>query len=116
MNIEERAITVKLNKTYREGMNTGELYEITRGIWKIDKRKRELIQYVLGVANGHVKEVYHVDRWQDAGTEPYTFRVHDELTLLGRSEFVGSVAAEYIRDKYVGKPFKSYQTVNYFNC
>ncbi|MBK7393980.1 MAG: hypothetical protein IPI64_11890 [Chloracidobacterium sp.] len=116
MNITEPAITVKINQTYREGMSSGELYEISRGIWKIDKRRRDTIRYVLAVADGVVKEVYEAKRWQDAGTDRYQFRVHAPSDLRDRSEFVGEVAPAAVRDKYIGRPFKSYQTVNYFNC
>jgi hypothetical protein len=116
MNITEPAITVKINRTYREGMSAGELYEITRGLWKIDKRKRDRIAYVLAVANGVVKEVYKAVLWQDAGTDTYRFRVHAANDLRRRSEFVGTVARATVRDKYFGQPYKSYQTINYFNC
>lgn len=115
MTITESAIIVKINQTYRDGIRTGELYEITRGIWKIDKSKRDSIDYVLAVAGGVVKEVYKVEHWQDAGTDEYKYRKHSPEVLRGRSEMVGSVAPEAIRNKYIGQPFKSYQTVNYFN-
>jgi uncharacterized protein len=113
--ITEPSITVKINRTFREGMSSEELYEITRGIWRIDKRRRDQINYVLAVAEGVVKEVYETFRWQDAGTDAYQFRKHKPEELRGRSEFVGNVAEPQIRDKYIGQPFSSYQTVNYFN-
>ena len=115
MNITEPALVVKINQTYRDGISTEELYEITRGIWKIDKRRRDSIRYVLGAANGLIREVYSVDHWQDAGTDPYYFREHTPESLEGRSEFVGGVAPDDIRDKYIGKPFSSYQAINYFD-
>lgn len=116
MDITEPAITVKINRTYRDGMSVGEIYEMSRGIWKIDKRKRDRIRYVLAVANGVVREVYEAFRWQDAGTDVYRFRQHSPEDLRGRSEFVGGVAPAAVRDKYVGKEYKSYQTINFFNC
>lgn len=116
MNITEPAITVKITRTFREGMSAGELYEIARGIWKIDKRRRDRVSYVLAVADGVVKEVYKAFRWQNAGTDTYRFRNHAPRDLQKRSEFVGGVAPAAVRDKYIGQPFKSYQTINYFNC
>jgi hypothetical protein len=62
--IDEPVLVVKINRTYREGMSKDELYEIVRGIWKVDKRKLDKIQYVLGVHHGIVKEVYQVAYWK----------------------------------------------------
>lgn len=115
--IDEPVLVVKINQTYREGMSNEELYEIVRGIWKVDKRKLDKIQYVFGVYRGIVKEVYEVAYWNEAGSTPYVFRKHEPETLIGRSEFVGQPAADDIRDKYIGKKIDlTYQTVNYYNC
>lgn len=115
--LEKPSLVVKINRTFRDGMSNEELYEIIRGIWRIDKKGRDRIQFVFGVYNGTIKEVYEVNRWFDAGTIPYRFRVHDEKTLKGRSEFVGKPADESVRSKYVGKkiPLTS-QSFNYYNC
>jgi hypothetical protein len=115
--IDERVLAVKINQTYRDGMTDNQLYEITRGIWKLDKTKLDKIQYVFGVYHGIVKEVYEVAQWQDAGSTPYEFREHKPETLLRRSEFVGKLAPDDIRDKYLGKRIDlTYQAVNYYNC
>jgi hypothetical protein len=114
--IDEPVLVVKINRTYREGMSKDELYEIVRGIWKVDKRKLDKIQYVLGVYHGIVKEVYQVAYWKEAGSTPYVFRKHEPEILIGRSEFVGQAAPDDIRD-YIGKKIDlTYQTVNYYNC
>jgi hypothetical protein len=115
--IDEPVLVVKINRTYREGMSSDDLYEIVRGIWKVDKRNLDKIQYVFGVYHGVVKEVYEVAQWNNAGTTPYRFRTHQPEKLIGRSEFVGQVAPDHIRDKYLGKNLdRTYQTVNYYNC
>ena len=115
--IDEPVLVVKINQTYREGMSDEELYEIVRGIWKVNKTKLDKIQYVFGVYHGIVKEIYEVANWNDAGTTPYKFRKHEPKTLVGRSEFVGQPAPDNIRDKYLGKRIDlTYQTVNYYNC
>lgn len=115
--IEEPVLVVKINQTYRDGMSNEELYEIIRGIWKIDKLKLNNISYVFGVYHGVVKEVFEVNHWNDAGTTPYKFRKHEPETMRGRSEFVGRPANDNIRNKYVGKKIPlTYQTINYYNC
>lgn len=117
MKIDEPVLVVKINKTYREGMSSEELYEIIRGIWKLDKRKLDKIRYVFGVYQGTVKEVYEVAYWNDAGSNEYKFRKHEPQELVGRSEFVGHIAPDEIRDKYLGKGIDStYQATNYYNC
>lgn len=115
--IDEPVLVVKINQTYREGMSDEVLYEIVRGIWKVDKSKLDKIQYVFGVHHGIVKEVYKVAHWHEAGSTPYNFRNHEPETLVRRSEFVGKPAQDQIRDKYLGKRIAlTYQTVNYYNC
>lgn len=115
--IDEPTLVVKINQTYREGMSNEELYEIVRGIWKVDKSKLDKIRYVFGVYHGIVKEVYEVAHWHDAGSTLYNFRKHEPEKLLRRSEFVGKRARDDIRNKYLGKKIDlTYQTVNYYNC
>ena len=114
--LENPSLVVKINKTFRDGMSSEELYEIIRGIWKIKKEKRDRIEYVFGVYRGIIKEVYKVTRWDDAGTTPYKFRIHDTELLKARSEFVGSPAENAIRDRFVGKSIElTSQTINYYN-
>jgi hypothetical protein len=37
--IREPAIVIRINRLYRPGMSAAELYDATRGIWKIDPRR-----------------------------------------------------------------------------
>lgn len=98
-------------------MSSEELYEIIRGIWKLDMRKLDKIRYVFGVYHGVVKEVYEAAYWNDVGSAEYKFRKHEPQTLIGRSEFVGHVAPDEVRGKYIGKRIDAtYQAMNYYNC
>lgn len=114
-NITDPVISFKINQTYWEGMSSGELYEITRGIWKVGPRS-ERARYAFAVYRGEIVEVFEIDHWQEAGATPYEYRVHDPEVLAVRREFVGRVAPQSVRDKYVGKTIHTYQTINYFNC
>lgn len=108
-------LVVKINRTYREDMSAEELYESVRGIWRLDKSKRNLVQYVFGVFHGKIVAIYEVLKWDDAGTIPYKFRTHLPETLTGRSEFVGRSVSDEMRSKYMGKKIKlTAQTVNYY--
>ena len=78
------------------------LYEATRGVWRIGRR-RDNVRYALAVYQGIIQEVYEIDHWQPAWTTPYKTRTFENTNVSGRSEFVGVVAPEAIRRRYVEK-------------
>lgn len=61
--IDAPLIMVKINRGWRPDMNDDEIYEQTRGHWKISERVREEATYVLGVGFGVVRGAYKVDSW-----------------------------------------------------
>lgn len=67
----------------------GSWYNAVRSAWKVDKKRADNIEYVLGVVDGIVKEVFKVDEWKEAGN--------------GRYEFDGKVAPENIRKIFKDK-------------
>jgi hypothetical protein len=87
------------------------LYEITRGVKRIGKR-RDKARYALAVYKGIVREVYRIDQWHPAGTTSYNTREKEEVKVRGRWEFTGSVAEPKIRDKYVGRSVENYLAAN----
>lgn len=101
MNILHRVLMIRLSRLFREGMTEVELYEATRGVWKLGSR-REGVQYVLAIAGGVVREVYAVDAWHPAGSSPYSTRPAADLQRPGRWEFTGTVAPEAVRRLYLG--------------
>jgi hypothetical protein len=98
--VRHKAVLITINKLYRSDMTPEELYEATRGVWVIG-RKREQVDYAIAVYQGIAREVYRIRAWHPAGTLPYQFRPHDEIKRPGRWEFQGEVADD-IRDGYVG--------------
>lgn len=102
--IEEPSILIRINKLFRYGMSQQELYDATRGHWKvgIDKDK---VQLAFAVYNGIVQEVYKVAAWFEAGT---TYMGERTLEREGRWEFVGRIANEEIRHKYLNKSAAHY--------
>jgi hypothetical protein len=99
--ITEPAILFTLNQLYRPGMSSEELYEATRGTWRLGP-KREQARYGIAVYQGIVLEVYRIRRWHPAGTLPYRFRRPETLNLDRRWEFEGEVA-EDLHARYVGR-------------
>lgn len=99
----EDAVLVKVNQLYRNGMSDFELYEVTRGFWRVDKSKVEGIRLALAVYDGMVLEAYEIAAWLPAGSGMCAARSVSQAELAHRMEFVGRVANRCIRDRYVGK-------------
>lgn len=102
-NITEPALIIRINQFYKKGMSSQELYDSTRGVWRVGAR-REKVNIVLSVYGGEVKEIYEVYSWHKAGDTPYN-KNRDPKTIYikNRWEFLGAEAKDYIRNKYIGK-------------
>ena len=126
--IDEKVILVRINKAYREDMSRFELYEYTRGRWRIKKDHAEDADYAFSVYKGEVKEVYFIAGWFHCGeilsqiiedNQEYHRPVSD---YSPRIEFVGRIADANIRDKYLGKSvahlYKRGEAgpIKYINC
>lgn len=98
--IHHRAILLTINSLYRSDMSKVELYETTRGIWKVGQASRNKVEYAFALYQGIVLEVYRIKKWYPAGTLRYKTRDASDFKGSGRWEFSGSVA-EDIRDEYV---------------
>ena len=98
--VRHRAILITINRLYRSDMSDKELYEATRGVWRIGIR-REGAEFGMAVYRGVVREVYRIKDWYPAGTLTYETRDTEDVNLSGRWEFEGSVAKD-IRDEYIG--------------
>lgn len=111
-----KVVLININKLYRSDMTPRELYEATRGIWRIGSRRAKA-DYAMAVYQGVVREVYRILKWQPAGTLKYLTRDSSDFKGSGRWEFSGVVADE-IRDRYVDRSVgKSTQNpIRYMNC
>ena len=101
--ITERVIAFNLRQSYKKDMTEIELYDITRGCWKVDIKKAQNVDYAFSVYEGTIIEVYKIEKWLRAeelqrATLPYV-----ESLDKGRYGFEGKIAEKGIRDKYVGK-------------
>jgi hypothetical protein len=125
INITEPAILIRTSRLFKEGMTDKELYEITRGVWKIGS-DRENAEYAFCVAKGIVQEIYRIQVWQPAGTSTYETRVMKDANIKdgrwnARWEFSGEVAPATIRNKYIGRSVAHYfkkgnaNPINYLN-
>jgi hypothetical protein len=107
--ITHRAMLIRINSSFTAGMSPLALYEATRGIWRIDRRRAESVDLVMAVYQGIVREVYRVNGWYPAGTTRYTTRPDSHFKQCDppRMEFEGVVAHD-ISHLYVGKSVKHY--------
>lgn len=117
--IDESVIAININKTYKSGINTGELYDCTRGIWRIDLDRAENARFAFAVYQGSVKEVYEISQWHRELSTEYRNRQIEHSKSKNRFEFTGKVAPNTIRDKYIGKQMPEMHGQNpirYYNC
>lgn len=121
--ITHATLLIRINKLYRHNMSAQELYEATRGVWRLSAR-REAATYALAVFEGVVREVFEIRSWHPANSTPYTTRVEElaQRDVGGRWEFVGEIAPDEIRSRYRGRSVHSYfkrgqqSPVSYVNC
>jgi len=108
---DQGILLIRINQLFRHGMGPEELYEATRGVWKIGAR-RNSVRHVLALYQGVVKEVYAVEGWEPANWRAYSFRAEElkarEKQDVDRWQFEGSVANEPIRSRYLGKDVSKY--------
>ena len=102
-NVSEKALIIRINQLFRYGMSEIDLYDVTRGVWRIGPRGRNEAEIALAVYKNIVQEVYRIEQWFPAGTTFYANRDEDSVGRPGDSvrwEFVGRKAEKLIRDKY----------------
>lgn len=89
--IREPAILIRINRLYRPRMSAEELYDATRGVWKLGARRYHA-PYAIAVYQGVVRQVYEIQEWHRAGTTRYAKR--KDVNVPGRWEFTGTVAQQ----------------------
>ncbi|MEE8295568.1 MAG: hypothetical protein V3R64_07630, partial [Sphingomonadales bacterium] len=78
------AMIIKINRNFTYRMSEERLYEVTRNSWVVGE-KRNRATHAISVANGVIREVYKIHKWQ-----PATDGVWGENgSKTGRWEFVG---------------------------
>jgi len=119
--IDEPVVLIRISQLFNSSMTEEELYEATRGVWKMGDR-RENAKYAFSVADGTIHEVYKIESWLPAGTLKYNTRPRHDIEIAGRWEFSGKKADNDLQSKYIGKSIKHYfprgasYPVTYVNC
>lgn len=118
-NISDPVIAVNIPLTYENRITSGDVYDCTRGIWRLSVRRAGNAHYAFAVYRGVIKEVFEIDQWLPAGATKYQERQFSLDELKGRYEFVGKVAPNEIQDRYVDRELPvlhEQNPVRYFNC
>lgn len=102
--ITDPSLLIRINKQFEYGMTELALYESTRGVWVIGKRRKRA-KLAMAVYAGIIREVYEIESWHPAGSTLYLTRDAKKLARKKRTrwEFVGHVAPATVRDRYLGR-------------
>jgi hypothetical protein len=123
VNIEHKVILIRINQQFRPDMSEEELYDVTRGIWKLSPERAKETDYAFAVFEGVVREVYEIERWRSAEELEFPTRSEDlKADRQDRSGFEGRVASNEIRSRYMGGlvaeylPRSAQNPIRYVNC
>jgi uncharacterized protein len=105
--INDPAILIVINWSFRYGMRPIELYDAVRSAWIVGK-KREQVKYAFAVYDSVVQEVYKIAAWLPYNSTLNTVGRNDDEDMNKRWEFVGQIADEKIRKKYLFKNVSAY--------
>lgn len=104
--VGEPSVLIRINQLYRYTLTPVELYDATRGIWVVGE-KAERAEFAFAVFHGTVREVYRITAWLPSES---TFSTRDPQGYgePGRREFVGVVASDDVRRRYVDRSVAHY--------
>jgi len=126
--INDPVIAICINEQYPHCKTADELYTCTRGLWRLSRERAEHAKYAFAIYKGEIKEVYEIERWLPATKAFSDFWIEKLKSQggtihadehIGRYEFIGQLAPEDIRKKYLGRKIPKRHTGNpimYFNC
>lgn len=126
--IAEPILAINIAQQYSTVRNDSELYEVTRGLWRLSRQRAEKAKYAFAVFRGLIREVYEIHYWEPAHVQSNEFWVErkrkqgepiDPAINKGRFQFIGQIAPASIRSKYIGTRMPAphgQNPIRYFNC
>lgn len=94
--ITEPSIIININRLYKRFMTQQQLYEATRSAWKVASFRRNQTKFAIASFRGLVREVYEIESW------------NMNIDRNDRWEFIGKIADENIREKYLNQSLDNY--------
>lgn len=123
--IEEPAVIINIARSYVRAKSTQELYDYTRSAWRVNPKNRESSpQYAFAIFQRIIREVYEITGWLDGGSTMRGIEGKGRPKLKrNRKEFVGKLASDNLRRRYLGKsvleeqlPPRGSNPIKYVNC
>jgi hypothetical protein len=108
IDIRDPCVLININREYRPTMSVVELYDATRSAWKVGTRKSKA-RYALAIYRGVVREVFTISAWVPGGTTMQARHADGRSRVRkGRFEFVGHVAEEGVRKRYLNRDVREH--------
>lgn len=131
--LEQPSILFRMNQLFSETLTSEQLYDATRGIWRVSTSRASAAVFGMTVSKGLVREVYEItlNSWRqfDPSARPLQLPTREGQDIYQESKyqrgycfFSGKVAAPEIREKYLLKSVKGYFTpgasniIQYVGC
>lgn len=119
VDIDDPVVLITINRSFRFKMPQVELYDATRSAWVVGIRKDDA-KYALAVYQEIVQEVYEIKGWFP-NNSTFNTRKSEQIDVLEeRWEFVGRIANDTIRKKYLYKDVSAYvgtqNPIRYVKC
>jgi hypothetical protein len=86
--LDDPLIIININKKYKRGSDSLEIYNATKQSWKVSASRIQNIKYALSEYEGIIIEVYKINEW---------YEIED------RWGFNGVIAESSVRNKYINK-------------
>ncbi len=104
--IDEPSLLINVTH-YRSSMSSQEIYDQTRSAWKVGPNRNK-VELVFCIHDRIIREVYRPQTWVPGGSTKRAAD-HDGSRAIeaDRYEFVGRIADERIRHKYLGKKVRA---------
>ena len=99
---KEPVMLIRINQLYHFDMSPQELYDATRSAWRLGSQRAN-IKLAMAVYQGVIREVYQITGWFPAGSTFNSRSSGRRKRRSGRTEFVGVVAEDSSRRRYLGK-------------
>jgi hypothetical protein len=115
--IAEPVILLRITKLWDPAMSPSELYETTRGWWRVGPRREEA-RYAMAISNGIVREVYEIKDWRQRREGDRSWE--DDIAGRPRWVFDGmrSEAMAHYRNTDISRLFPRgvRNPIKYVNC
>jgi uncharacterized protein len=110
--IKEPSILIRINQAFRYSLTATELYDYTRGGWRLNPERAKLANYGFAIYEGIIQEVYEILNWYEAGKTFNATHGNNEDNVdevyEPRYEFIGCLAPKELRKKYKYKSVEHY--------